>query len=56
MDANASTVGVSAIGKNTQIPNGAIVGRAAQVDSDIAADRFPRRGVADGQYVDRKDL
>jgi len=55
-DPQAAGVGVAAIGKNTQIPNGAMVGRAAQVGPDIPADRFPQSGVPDGAHVERKDL
>lgn len=56
VDASAAGVGVSAIGKNSQIPVGGVIGRGAQVGTDIPADRFPRQGVGDGQHIERKDL
>jgi glucose-1-phosphate adenylyltransferase len=56
IDPQAAGAGVTAVGKNTQIPNGATVGRAAQVGPDITANLFPKPGIADGQLVDRKDL
>jgi glucose-1-phosphate adenylyltransferase len=55
-DPGAATIGVSAIGKNSQIPSGGQVGRACQLGPDIPADRFPRQGIPDGKVVDRKDL
>jgi len=53
-DPAATDLGISAVGKNVQIPNNTIIGRGAQVGADILADAFPREGVADGQILERK--
>ncbi len=53
-DPAAQDLGITAIGKNVQIPNNTIIGRGAQVGADILPDAFPREGVADGQILERK--
>jgi glucose-1-phosphate adenylyltransferase len=53
-DPAAVDLGISAVGKNVQIPNNTIIGRGAQVGADLAAEAFPRGGVADGQILERK--
>ncbi|MCC7361370.1 MAG: NTP transferase domain-containing protein [Anaerolineales bacterium] len=53
-DPSAHDPGITAIGKNVQIPNNTLIGRAAQVGADIQAEAFPREGVADGQVLERK--
>ncbi len=53
-DPAATDLGITAVGKNVQIPNNTIIGRGAQVGADILADAFPREGVADGQIRERK--
>jgi glucose-1-phosphate adenylyltransferase len=53
-DPAATDLGISAVGKNVQIPNNTIIGRGAQVGADLASDAFPRGGVADGQILERK--
>jgi glucose-1-phosphate adenylyltransferase len=50
----APGLGISVVGKNTQIPSGAVIGRGATVSPDITAEQFPRQGVADGQYLERR--
>jgi len=49
-------LGISTIGKNTQIPNGTVVGRDAHVSSDITADIFPRSGVSDGKILEKSQV
>ena len=53
-DPAAKDLGITAIGKNVQIPNNTIIGRGAQVGADILPDAFPHEGVADGQILERK--
>jgi len=49
-------LGISTIGKNTQIPNGTVVGRGSHVSSDITADIFPRSGVSDGKILEKSQV
>ena len=56
MDPDAKDLGISTIGKNTQIPNGMVVGRGSHVSSDISADIFPRGGVSDGKTLEKSQV
>jgi hypothetical protein len=56
VDPGAAGAGITAIGKNTQIPSGGTVGRGSQLGPDVPADRFPRGGIGDGKHLERKDL
>ena len=56
LEANGSGLGISTIGKNTQIPNATVVGRGAHVSSDIAAESFPRSGVSDGKVLEKSQV
>jgi glucose-1-phosphate adenylyltransferase len=47
-------LGITVIGKNTQVPNAAVIGRGASVSSDVSPLNFPRQGVAEGQYLERQ--
>lgn len=53
-DPAATDLGITAVGKNVQIPNNTIIGRGAQVGADLSPEAFPREGVADGQILERK--
>jgi glucose-1-phosphate adenylyltransferase len=54
LEPDGAEPGIATVGKNTQIPNATVIGRAATVGADIPAERFPRDGVGDGQALDRK--
>jgi glucose-1-phosphate adenylyltransferase len=54
IDASADDLGIATVGKNTQVPNATVIGRGASVGPDIAADSFPRGGVADGRYLEKR--
>lgn len=56
LEPNGSGLGISTIGKNTQIPNGTVIGRDSHVSSDIAADIFPRGGVSDGKILEKSQV
>ena len=47
-------LGITVIGKNTQVPNAAVIGRGASISSDIGALSFPRQGVGEGQTLERR--
>jgi glucose-1-phosphate adenylyltransferase len=51
---DARDLGVTVIGKNTQIPNATVIGRGAAISADVGADRFPRQGVLEGQSLERR--
>jgi glucose-1-phosphate adenylyltransferase len=50
----AAEVGVTVVGKNTQVPNAMVIGRGAAVSADVSVDHFPRQGVAEGQLLERR--
>jgi glucose-1-phosphate adenylyltransferase len=50
----AAGLGITVVGKNTQVPNGTIIGRGAAVSADVGVDHFPRQGVAEGQLLERR--
>jgi glucose-1-phosphate adenylyltransferase len=50
----APEVGVTVVGKNTQVPNAMVIGRGAAVSADVSVDHFPRQGVAEGQLLERR--
>lgn len=50
----ATDVGVTVVGKNTQVPNAITIGRGAAVSADVSVDHFPREGVAEGQLLERR--
>jgi glucose-1-phosphate adenylyltransferase len=56
VEGGADDPGISTIGKNTQIPNGIVVGRNSHVSSDISADIFPRGGVSDGKVLEKSQI
>ena len=56
LEEDGGGLGISTIGKNTQIPNGTVVGRDAHVSSDITADIFPRSGVSDGKILEKSQV
>ena len=53
LDPEAGDLGIAVVGKNTQIPNAARVGRGAMVGPDLTSEHFPRSGVGDGQKLVR---
>jgi len=46
-----TSLGITSVGKNVQIPGGARVGRGAVINPDIPAEHFPREGVPDGVHL-----
>ena len=50
----ASDLGVTVVGKNSQVPNATIIGRGASVSADVDIEHFPRQGVAEGQLLARR--
>jgi glucose-1-phosphate adenylyltransferase len=50
----AADLGVTVVGKNTQVPNATVIGRGAAVSADVSVDHFPRQGVAEGQLLERR--
>lgn len=51
---DAPTLGITAVGKNSQVPNGVIIGRGATIGADLMIEHFPREGVAEGQTLERR--
>jgi glucose-1-phosphate adenylyltransferase len=56
IDEDAADLGITTVGKNTQIPNATTIGRGASISPDIGAERFPREGVADGKALEGRRL
>jgi glucose-1-phosphate adenylyltransferase len=52
--ADAEALGITTVGKNTQIPGGVRIGRAVQIGPDVRPHDFPARDIADGQSLARK--
>ena len=50
----AADLGVTVVGKNSQIPNATVIGRGAAISADVGVDHFPRQGVAEGQLLERR--
>lgn len=49
-----TSLGITCIGKNTQVPNGIHVGRGANIGSDVRPQDFPRQGVPEKGTLNRK--
>jgi glucose-1-phosphate adenylyltransferase len=48
------TLGITTVGKNTQVPSGVRIGRNVQIGPDVKPTDFPARNIADGQILARK--
>ena len=48
------TLGITSVGKNTQVPSGLHLGRNVTVGPDVRAQDFPATGLADGRSLARK--
>ncbi|MGH2524313.1 MAG: glucose-1-phosphate adenylyltransferase family protein, partial [Anaerolineales bacterium] len=51
---DASDLGITTVGKNSQIPGGMRIGRGASVGSNMSPQDYPRQGVDDGKTLARK--
>lgn len=49
----ASDLGITTVGKSSQIPGGLIIGRGAVVGSNMLPDDFPQRGVDDNARLEK---
>jgi glucose-1-phosphate adenylyltransferase len=47
-------LGITVVGKNTQIPNSLVIGRGAVIGADLQVEHFPAEGVAAGQTIERR--
>jgi glucose-1-phosphate adenylyltransferase len=48
------SLGITSIGKNTQVPGGVHIGRSVMLGPDVRPNDFPGREIADGQTLYRK--
>ena len=52
--ADERSLGITTVGKHTQIPGGLTVGRGATVGNNVGPEDFPRSGVGEGKTLERK--
>jgi glucose-1-phosphate adenylyltransferase len=54
IDPKADDLGITTVGKSTQIPNGVRVGRGATIGADVKPDQFVRKVIGKGKTVEAK--
>jgi glucose-1-phosphate adenylyltransferase len=51
---DAADLGITTIGKGTQVPGGMVIGRNVHIGSDVAASEFPTAGLPDNTTLNAK--